>query len=65
MYQLFVRAALHHLSMIHHQDLVAVPDGGKSVGYNDACDAAVMDEAGYIIFRAGIQSARRLIQYDD
>ena len=67
--QLVVRALLKDLALAHYDNLVGVPDGGESVGDDDAGLSGALHEGVegllYLMLTLGIQGACRLIQEDD
>ena len=60
-----MRASLYNLSLIQDNDLIAVADGGKTVGDHDAGNAAFADGADDIILCLCIQGRGGLIHDAD
>ena len=67
--QLVVRTLLKDLALAHYDDRVRVPDGGESVGDDDAGLSRALHEGVkgllHLMLALGIQGACRLIQEDD
>src|SRR5262249_25635661 len=62
---LFVRAALHDLAALHHDDLVGIADGAEPVRDHDAGAPAAPHAVVDVQLRRRIDRARRLVQHDD
>ena len=58
-------APLHNLSLVQHDDLVAVPDGAQPVGDNDAGNAPRVDGLDDLILGPRVQGAGGLVHDAD
>src|SRR5690606_14483973 len=60
-----VRAALHDLSALHHDDFVAVADGAQAVRDDDAGAAAPAQALVDVLLSGRVEGARGLVEDQD